>query len=40
MASMMKKITHSGDISVTKRYFWYKIFSVFIIYQGLSFGGI
>ena len=38
MASVMKRITHSGDISVTKGYF-VTIFKVFIIFQGLSFGG-
>ena len=39
MASMVKKISLSGDISITKGYFVTKLFSVFIIYQGLSFGG-
>ena len=28
------------DISMTKGYFSTKFFSMFIIYQGLSFGGI
>ena len=45
IASMLKKISLSEDISITrgylhnKRTFCYKIFSLFIVYQGLSFGG-
>ena len=38
MVSVLKKISLSGDISLTKGYFVTKLL-VFIIYQGISFGG-
>ena len=38
MASMLKKISLPGDICITKGILLPN-FSVFIIYQGLSFGG-
>ena len=39
MASGMKKISLFGGYFHNERVFCYKIFSVFIVYQGLSFGG-
>ena len=38
MVSMLKKISLSGDISITKEYYVAKFFHVHY-YQGLSFGG-
>ena len=45
MASTLKKISLSGDISIwgylhNKMVFCYKLLSIFIIHQDLSFGGI
>ena len=39
MASMFRKISLSGYISITKGYFVTKFFKWSLFYQGLSFGG-
>ena len=44
MASIVKKISLSGDISIwgylhNEKVFRYKLLSIFIIHQNLSFGG-